>query len=192
MESHRPDLSDCPAAKRDGPRAPPAGKRIGEVADSRMGRILVRGEPGNAIVPALSPRPGEKIIHKPGKGAFYGTDLANHLSGLGITHLVICGVTTEVCVQSTMREANDRGFECVVLEDCTASYFPAYKQATLSMIAAQGGIVGYVAESADLLPQLPGSDGGAAGAIANAFRPGTIIAAITNCLERRGRPALRG
>ena len=103
--------------------------------------VLVQGEPGNSIVSSLAPQSGEKVVHKPGKGAFYGTSLSATLEGMGVTHLVVCGVTTEVCVQATMREANDRGYECVVLSDCTASYFPAFKESTLDMIAAQGGIV---------------------------------------------------
>jgi len=155
LEAHLPDLSDCPEAKRCGPRSPPAGKRIGEVLSAEMGRILVRGEPGNGLVASLQPLQGEKVLHKPGKGAFYNTDLDAHLRASGVTHLVFTGVTTEVCVQTSMREANDRGYECIVLEDCTASYFPEFKQGTLEQVRAQGGIVGWTATSADLLAALP-------------------------------------
>jgi nicotinamidase-related amidase len=119
-----------------------------------MGRILVLGEPGNAIIPELAPLPGEMVITKPGKGAFYNTPLESLLKIKGITHLLITGVTTEVCVQTTMREANDRGYECLMVEDCTESYFPAFKQATLEMVRAQGGIVGWTATSANVLEAL--------------------------------------
>lgn len=139
-ESHLPNLSDCPASKRY--RGNPEC-RIGD--EGPMGRILIRGEPGNDIVPALRPIKGEIVINKPGKGAFYSTDLHTQLQQLGITHLVFSGVTTEVCVQSSMREANDRGYECLLIEDATASYFPAFKVATLEMIRAQGGIIGWTA-----------------------------------------------
>jgi nicotinamidase-related amidase len=144
-ESHRPDLSDCPPAKRL--RGKP-GLRIGD--DGPMGRILVQGEPGNAILPACAPIPGEIEIDKPGKGAFYHTDLQAMLDARGITHLVFAGVTTEVCVQTSMREANDRGYECLLVEEATESYFPAFKAATLEMIRAQGGIVGWTARLAAL------------------------------------------
>jgi nicotinamidase-related amidase len=148
-EAHRPDLSDCPPAKRV--RGSPS-LRIGDVGP--MGRVLVAGEPGNQIVAELSPVAGEIAIDKPGKGAFYATGLHARLQAAGITHLVFMGVTTEVCVQTSMREANDRGYDCVVLEDCTESYFPAFKQATLEMLRAQGGIVGWTAHSKDLLALL--------------------------------------
>jgi nicotinamidase-related amidase len=115
-----------------------------------MGRILVDGEPGNDIVPELAPRPGELVILKPGKGAFYATALGDVLHTHGVTHLILAGVTTEVCVQTTMREANDRGFECLLVEDATESYFPEFKRATLEMIRAQGGIVGWTAPLAAL------------------------------------------
>jgi nicotinamidase-related amidase len=115
-----------------------------------MGRILVRGEPGNAIVAELTPLAGEIVIDKPGKGAFYATRLGEELALRSITHLVFAGVTTEVCVQTTMREANDRGYECLLIEDATASYFPAFKEATLAMIRSQGGIVGWTARLAQL------------------------------------------
>jgi biuret amidohydrolase len=142
-ESHAPDLSDCPPAKRA--RGLPS-LRIGD--DGPMGRILVRGEPGNAIVDACAPAPGEIVIDKPGKGMFYATDAASILEARGITHLVFAGVTTEVCVQTSMREANDRGYECLLIEDATASYFPAFKAAALEMIRAQGAIVGWTASLA--------------------------------------------
>jgi biuret amidohydrolase len=143
-EAHLADLSDCPPAKRA--RGKP-GLRIGD--EGPMGRILVRGEPGNAIVEPCVPVRGEIEIDKPGKGAFYRTDLQATLERFGITHLVFCGVTTEVCVQTSMREANDRGYECLVVEEATESYFPEFKQATLEMIRAQGGIVGWTTNLAD-------------------------------------------
>jgi len=139
-ESHRPDLSDCPSAKRE--RGQPS-LRIGDPGP--MGRLLVRGEPGCEIVPELAPLPGETVIEKPGKGAFHGTDLQGTLLRLGVTHLVFAGVTTEVCVQTTMREANDRGYDGLLVEEATASYFPEFKAATIEMIVAQGGIVGWAA-----------------------------------------------
>ena len=144
-EGHKPDLSDCPPAKRL--RGSPT-LRIGDVGP--MGRILVRGESGHGIVPELAPLPGEIVIDKPGKGAFYATALSAELARLGTTHLVVAGVTTEVCVQTTLREANDRGFDCLLVEDATESYFPAFKAATLAMIRAQGGIVGWTAPLAAL------------------------------------------
>ena len=144
-ESHLPDLSDCPPAKR---ARGGADLRIGDAGP--MGRLLVRGEPGNAIVGACAPVAGETVIDKPGKGMFWGTDVHDRLTGWGITHLVFAGVTTEVCVQTSMREANDRGFECLLIEDATESYFPEFKAATLAMIAAQGGIVGWTTPFATL------------------------------------------
>ncbi len=138
-EAHLSDLSDCPPAKIR--RGNPSLK-IGE--EGAMGRLLVRGEPGNQIVDALAPIDGEIVIDKPGKGMFWATGLHERLTALGITHLVFAGVTTEVCVQTSMREANDRGYECLLIEDATESYFPQFKAATISMIAAQGGIVGWV------------------------------------------------
>ena len=137
-ESHKPDLSDCPPAKRL--RGNPA-LRIGD--EGPMGRILVQGEPGNAIVAACAPKPGEIVIDKPGKGMFYATEVGEILKARGVTHLVFAGVTTEVCVQTSMREANDRGYECLLIEDATASYFPRFKDAALDMIRAQGAIVGW-------------------------------------------------
>jgi len=150
-EGHLPDLSDCPPAKRlrGQPRL-----RIGDPGP--MGRILVRGEPGHAIVPELTPQAGEAVIDKPGKGAFYATDLQNELARRGITHLVVMGVTTEVCVQTTLREANDRGYECLLVEDGTESYFPAFKQAALEMIRAQGAIVGWTGGSAEIIDAISG------------------------------------
>lgn len=149
QEAHKPDLSDCPPAKRL--RGKP-GLRIGD--SGPMGRILIAGEPGNAIVAGLEPLPGEIVIEKPGKGAFYATGLQELLQEHGITHLLFAGVTTEVCVQTTMREANDRGYECLLVEDATESYFPAFKAAALAMIRAQGGIVGWTAPTASVLTAL--------------------------------------
>ena len=139
-ENHAPDLSDCPPAKRN--RGDPS-LRIGDPGP--MGRILVRGEPGADIVESVAALPGEIVLDKPGKGAFYATDLQNILQSRGITHLLFAGVTTEVCVQTTIREANDRGYECLLIEDATESYFASFKSATLDMIRAQGGIVGWTA-----------------------------------------------
>jgi len=144
-EAHLPDLSDCPPAKIARGNA---ALRIGQAGP--MGRLLIAGEPGNAILPALAPEPGEMVIDKPGKGMFWATGLHERLGERGITHLVFAGVTTEVCVQSSMREANDRGYECLLISDATESYFPEFKAATLAMIAAQGGIVGWVAPLAAL------------------------------------------
>ena len=144
-ESHAPDLGDCPPAKL---RRGRGAVRIGD--DGPMGRILVRGEPGNAIVEACAPAAGELVVDKPGKGMFHATGLDATLRERGITHLVFAGVTTEVCVQTSMREANDRGYECLLVSDATESYFPSFKAATLRMIAAQGGIVGWVAGFAAL------------------------------------------
>jgi biuret amidohydrolase len=148
-ESHQRDLSDCPPSKLK--RGSP-GLRIGDIG--AMGRILVQGEPGNQIIDALAPQPGEVVIDKPGKGAFYATNLNELLQARGINQLVFMGVTTEVCVQTSMREANDRGYECLLLEDCTESYFPEFKAATLAMITAQGAIVGWTAHSDELLTAL--------------------------------------
>jgi len=148
-EGHRPDLSDLFPAKRD--RGQPM-LRIGD--EGPMGRLLVRGSEGHDIVPELAPGPGEVVLDKPGKGSFYATDLETVLRARGITHLLITGVTTEVCVQSTVREANDRGFECLVLSDCTGSYFPQFHESALAMFKAQGGIVGWVGTSTDLLTAL--------------------------------------
>lgn len=149
-EAHQPDLSDCPPAKRL--RGNPT-LRIGDAGP--MGRILVAGEPGNQIIEALAPLPGEIVLDKPGKGAFYATPLQNLLQQAGVRQLVFMGVTTEVCVQTSMREANDRGYDGLLLEDCTESYFPHFKAATLEMVRAQGAIVGWTASSAALLGALP-------------------------------------
>ncbi|MBB4953604.1 nicotinamidase-related amidase [Agrobacterium vitis] len=137
-ECHRPDLADCPPAKRA--RGNPS-LRIGDPGP--MGRVLVAGEPGADIIPELFPLPGEIVIDKPGKGAFYATELGDILKAKDIRQLVFAGVTTEVCVQTTMREANDRGFECLLATDATESYFPHFKQATIEMITAQSAIVGW-------------------------------------------------
>ena len=117
-----------------------------------MGRILIQGEPGHALIPELAPIAGEAVVDKPGKGAFYATDLHARLNVNGITQLVVVGVTTEVCVHTTVREANDRGFDCLVLSDCTASYIPSLHDAALRMISAQGGIFGWVSSSEALIP----------------------------------------
>ena len=149
-EGHRPDLVDCPPAKR---MRGAFGRRIGDPGP--MGRILVRGEPGHDIIPALAPAPGEPVVDKPGKGAFYATEFGEILAARGIRRLVVTGVTTEVCVHTTVREANDRGFECLVLSDCVGSYFPEFQQVGLKMIAAQGGIFGWTAPASALLDALP-------------------------------------
>ncbi|MGQ0578656.1 MAG: cysteine hydrolase family protein [Betaproteobacteria bacterium] len=148
-EGHRPDLTDCPPTKLVRGR----GKtRIGDPGP--MGRILVRGEIGHDIVPELYPAPGEPVIDKPGKGAFHATDLDLILHDRGIKTLIVCGVTTEVCVNTSVREANDRGYECVVLSDCVGSYFPEFQKAALAMIKAQGGIFGWVSDSRRALAAL--------------------------------------
>jgi nicotinamidase-related amidase len=148
-EGHRPDLSDAPPAKLQ--RGAPSA-RIGDVGP--MGRILIRGEPGHEIIAELMPHPGEPVIDKPGKGAFYATDLERVLANRGIDTLLVCGVTTEVCVHTTVREANDRGYRCLVVGDCCGSYFPEFHQAGLSMIAAQGGIFGWLTDSTRVLDAL--------------------------------------
>jgi len=148
-EGHRPDLSDCPPSKRL--RGKPS-LRIGERGP--LGRVLIVGEPGQQIIPELAPIDGEPVIDKPGKGAFHATALDELLRRHGIAQLVLMGVTTEVCVQTTMREANDRGYDCLLIEDATESYFPEFKAATLAMITAQGAIVGWTAPAAALLAAL--------------------------------------
>jgi nicotinamidase-related amidase len=148
-EGHVPDLSDCPPAKLS--RGAPS-LRIGDPGP--RGRILVRGEYGHDIIDELRPLPGELVIDKPGKGSFHATGLHATLQARGITTLVVTGVTTEVCVHTTVREANDRGYECLVLSDCTGSYFPEFQRAGLAMIAAQGGIFGWVAPSQNYLTAL--------------------------------------
>jgi len=142
-EGHRPDMTDAPKAKveRGLPRL-----RIGDRGP--MGRILIRGEPGHDIIPELYPRAGEPVVDKPGKGAFYATDLHLLLQDRGIESLFVCGVTTEVCVHTTVREANDRGYRCIVPADCCGSYFPEFHDMGLRMIKAQGGIFGWVSDSA--------------------------------------------
>ena len=141
-ECHRPDLSDCPPSKRLR-GSPPL--RIGDMGP--MGRLLIADAPGAAIIPELTPVSGEIVLEKPGKGAFYATELERILTDRGIRQLIFTGVTTEVCVQTTMREANDRGYDCLLAEDATESYFPAFKAATLEMIRAQGALVGWTATS---------------------------------------------
>jgi biuret amidohydrolase len=148
-EGHRPDMSDAPKAKVE--RGSPSA-RIGAVGP--MGRILIRGEPGHDIVPELYPKAGEPILDKPGKGAFYATDLHLILENRGIESLIVCGVTTEVCVHTTVREANDRGFRCIVPADCCGSYFPEFHEVGLRMIKAQGGIFGWVSSSKAVLEAL--------------------------------------
>jgi len=148
-EGHRPDLSDLPPAKHARGRLKTG---IGDLGP--MGRILIRGEPGHGIIPELAPISGEPVIDKPGKGAFHATDLDAILHNRGIAQLVVCGVTTEVCVNTTVREANDRGHECLVLEDCVASYFPEFHEMGLRMIKAQGGIFGWVGKSSDVVAAL--------------------------------------
>ncbi|MCZ8178740.1 MAG: cysteine hydrolase [Rhizobium sp.] len=148
-ECHRPDLSDCPPAKRE--RGKPS-LRIGDPGP--MGRILISGEPGADIIPELYPVEGEIVLDKPGKGAFYATPLGEVLAERKIHQLVFAGVTTEVCVQTTMREANDRGFECLLATDATESYFPEFKKAAIDMITAQGAIVGWAATVEEIVEVL--------------------------------------
>jgi nicotinamidase-related amidase len=148
-EGHQPDLSDCPPAKLI--RGAPS-KRIGD--PGKYGRILIRGEYGHDIVDELAPVDDELVIDKPGKGAFYATELQDVLVDAGITQLLITGVTTEVCVHTTTREANDRGYECLVVSDCVGSYFPDFQRIGLEMIKAQGGIFGWVADSTAVIPAL--------------------------------------
>ena len=148
-EGHRPDLSDCPPAKKA------RGRLAAGIGDpGPMGRILVRGEEGHDIVKELYPEAGEPVVDKPGKGAFFATDLDGILKNRGIRQLVVCGVTTEVCVNTPVREANDRGYDCLVLEDCVASYFPEFQKAALAMVKAQGGIFGWVSDSGRFLEAL--------------------------------------
>ena len=150
-ECHTPDLSDCPPAKRN--RGNPSA-RIGD--SGPMGRILIAGERGTEIIAELAPVPGETVIDKPGKGAFYKTDLGTVLEDRGLQQLVFAGVTTEVCVQSTMREANDRGYDCLLATDATASYFPQFKDSTIEMTIAQGGIVGWASTTTQIVDALHG------------------------------------
>jgi nicotinamidase-related amidase len=148
-EGHQPDLSDCPPAKLN--RGAPS-KRIGD--EGKYGRILIRGEYGHDIVDELAPIDGEVVIDKPGKGAFYATGLQDILTAAGITQLLITGGTTEVCVHTTTREANDRGYECLVVSDCVGSYFPDFQRIGLEMIKAQGGIFGWVTDTTAVIPAL--------------------------------------
>ena len=148
-EGHRPDMADAPPAKVE--RGEPS-KRIGD--SGPMGRILIRGERGHDIVDELAPVAGEPVIDKPGKGAFFATDLGGILSNRGIENLIVGGVTTEVCVHTTVREANDRGYRCVVAADCCGSYFPEFHEVGLRMIKAQGGIFGWVSDSRRILSAL--------------------------------------
>ena len=151
-EGHRSDLSDLPPSKKA------RGRLKAGIGDpGPMGRILVRGEYGHDIIDQLRPLPGEPVVDKPGKGAFHATDLDAMLKNRGIRQLVVCGVTTEVCVHTSVREANDRGYDCLVLEDCVASYFPEFHRMALRMIKAQGGIFGWVSDSKDFLTALPGA-----------------------------------
>ena len=148
-EGHSDDLADCPPSKIVRGRG---AKKIGD--HGPMGRILVRGEHGHDIVPELAPIGGEVVIDKPGKGAFHATHLDHVLHNRRIHSLIVCGVTTEVCVNTTVREANDRGYECVVLSDCVGSYFPEFQRVALEMIKAQGGIFGWVSDSSHALKAL--------------------------------------
>ncbi len=153
-EGHRADLSDLPRAKYE--RGKPT-LHIGDMGS--MGRLLVRGELGHDIVEELYPIAGEPVVDKPGKGAFYATDLDAILKMKGLERLVFCGVTTEVCVQTTVREANDRGYDAVVLSDCVASYFPEFQRVALEMVKAQGGIFGWVSDSGRFLKGLAAATG---------------------------------
>ena len=148
-EAHAPDMSDCPPSKQFRGNSE---LKIGD--EGPMGRILIANSEGNKIIPELAPIEGELEVIKPGKGAFYNTNLQAHLQQLGCSHLLMTGVTTEVCVQTTMREANDRGYECLLVEDCTESYFPEFKRNTIDMITAQGGIVGWCTKSETLINAL--------------------------------------
>ena len=152
-EGHRPDLADLPRAKKERGRG---AVTIGD--EGPMGRILVRGEAGHAIIPELAPMAGEPVVDKPGKGAFFATDLHAILQNREIRQLVVTGVTTEVCVHTSIREANDRGYECLAVSDCCGSYFPEFQDAALRMIVAQGGIFGWVAPSEAVIAALGAGD----------------------------------
>ncbi len=166
-EGHRSDMTDCPPSKRARGQL-----EFGIGSPGPKGRVLIRGEFGHGIVDELAPAPGEIVLDKPGKGAFYATDLELILRNQAITSLIVTGVTTEVCVHTTVREGNDRGFECLVLSDCVGSYFPEFHEVGLRMIAAQGGIFGWVADSHALLAALPPDSGPPARALANAMSQG--------------------
>jgi nicotinamidase-related amidase len=154
QEAHDANLADCPPAKKA------RGHLACGIGDAGpLGRVLVDGEPGAGFVPALAPEPGDVVLRKPGKGAFFATTLDTILRGRGITHLLVGGVTTEVCVQTTLREANDRGYECLLVTDCSASYFPAFHDAVVEMVVAQGGIVGWAAPLAAVQAALTGGGG---------------------------------
>jgi len=148
-EGHRADLADAPPSKLARGRL-----KVGIGDEGPMGRVLIRGEPGHAIIPELAPAAGEPVVDKPGKSAFYETDLELLLRSRGIETLIVCGVTTEVCVHTTVREANDRGFECAVVADAVGSYFPEFQRVALEMIKAQGGIFGWVTTSQDAIKAL--------------------------------------
>jgi len=148
-EGHRPDLSDCPISKRKR-----GNLKVGIGDMGPMGRVLIRGFKGHDIIDELRPMDGEPIIDKPGKGSFYATDLHLILHNWGIKYLIVTGVTTEVCVHTTVREANDRGYECLVLEDCVGSYFPEFQEVGIKMIKAQGGIFGWVTKSEEFIKSI--------------------------------------
>ncbi len=152
-EGHRPDLSDCPANKLEHSKQMGAG--IGDMGP--LGRILVRGERGHAIIDELQPVAGEIVLDKPGKGSFYQTDLDLILRNAGITHLIFSGVTTDVCVHTTLRDANDRGIRCLLLEDCCGAFDPMHHKAAVSMVKMQGGIFGWVSNSTAMVKALAGT-----------------------------------
>jgi len=164
-EGHRPDLSDAAPSKLA------RGHFACGIGDTGpMGRLLVRGERGHEIIPELQPLPGEPVIDKPGHGAFYATDLLHILANRGIKTLIVCGVTTEVCIHTTVREANDRGFECIVPGDCVGSYFPEFQRVGLEMIKAQGGIFGWVSTSQHVIEALEAAAAARARSYSNSSR----------------------